>query len=45
MWVFYLVTKMKGILVQQKISKVIDNTFTTTMTVNKKKEFDKLAYI
>lgn len=34
---------MKGILVQQKISKVIDNLFSTTVTEDQKKEFNELA--
>ena len=36
--------KMKGILVQQKVSKAIDNTFDKALTKEETSEKDELAY-
>ena len=36
--------KMKGILVQQKVSKAIDNSYSPNVTEDQKKDFDELAY-
>lgn len=36
--------KMKGILVQQKVSKAIDNSFSATLTAEEKENLDELAY-